>query len=797
MSASVKAADFFWTDGGFAETQYEIPPMPYPNQIKHFPSYAAACEYFRNTYTRWVSTVVYPGTTASSYLRPTNDVYYPHISNNIVTITDAYGPYQYWCGVTVLLSGRPDVSVTGDALRAITRYGSGCTPPKKLNTATGSCELDDKNPKNPPGGCTKAGNPINFIIANKFADETDYQLASQSPLQFIRQYNSADSYQYQIKFDTVGITRDPLGSKWSHNYYKGLDVSSTQVKLTLTNGQTFIFKSVSGSWQPDTDVDYRLQEILSGTTRTGWKVTTPDDTIETYNRIGDLLAITNPSGVSQTLTYSCTTVSATCPVATPSTIAPYAGLLIKITDNFGKTLNFTYNNLGQMSTMTDPAGNITRYGYDANGNLASVTYPDDTPADLTNNPKKAYVYGSDIGEAVNTGGVSQPHALTGIIDENGVRYATYKYDTNGKAISTEHAGSVEKYSLAYAPDGSNTAVTDPLGSIRTTHFTTILGVVKSTGTDQPGGSGCSAASSAITYDTNGNVASRTDFNGHKACYAYDMARNLETARVEGLPSVADCAANLAASSLPAPARKITTSWHGTYRLPLQTAEPKLLTTNTYDPSGNVLTHTVQATTDLTGAAGLTPTITGTPRTWTYTYNNFGQVLTSDGPRTDVSDVTTYTYYPDTDPNLGNIKDITNALGQKTSFNSYDGDGRPTQVTAPNGMVTTLAYFSRGWLKTLTVTGGSNIETTQYTYDLTGLLKTVTQPDTSVLTYGYDAAHRLTSITDSLGNKAIYTLDNMGNRINEQATDPTNVLRRNITRVYDALNRLQTVTGAAQ
>lgn len=451
--------------------------------------------------------------------------------------------------------------------------------------------------------------------------------------------------------------------------------------------------------------------------------------------------------------------------------------------------------------MTDPVGNIFRYAYDAAGNLASVTYPDDSPTVLTDNPVRAYVYG----ELANTANVSQPNALTGIIEKAnaadvGVRYATYQYDATGKAISTEHAGSVEKYSLAYAPDGSSTAVTDPLGSVRTTHFTTVLGVVKPTGTDQPGGSGCSAASSALTYDANGNVASKTDFNGHKTCYAYDLAHNLETARVEGLPSVADCAANLAASTLPAPARKITTSWHPSYHLPVQIAEPKLLTTHTYDPSGNLLTKTEQATTDLTGTAGLTPTVTGAPRTWAYTYNNFGQVLTADGPRTDVVDKATYTYYPVTDANIGNRGNLAtakNALGQTTTYNSYDGNGRPTKITAPNGVATTLAYYPRGWLKALTVTGGSNIETTQYLYFPTGLLQKVTQPDLSVLTYGYDAAHRLTSVTDSLGNKVTYTLDNMGNRTSEQATDPTNVLRRNITRAYDALNRLQTVTGAEQ
>jgi YD repeat-containing protein len=473
---------------------------------------------------------------------------------------------------------------------------------------------------------------------------------------------------------------------------------------------------VSEVWQPDFDVNYHLQEILTVGVRTGWTVTTPDNIAETYSAIGDLLAINDPKGLNQTLTYSCTTISATCPIVTPNTIASSAGLLIRVTDSFDRSLNFTYGSgidSGRIMTMTDPTGNITRYSYDANGNLATVTYSDATPAILTDNPKKTYVYG----EPVNTANVSQPNALTGIIDENNVRYATYQYDATRYAISTEHAtGGIEKYSLAYNPDGS-TEVTDPLGSVRTTHFMTVLGVVKSTGTDQPGGSGCSAASSNITYDTNGNVASRTDFNGYKSCYAYDLSRNLETARIEGLPGTADCAARLTAASLTAPARKITTSWHANYRLPLQIAEPKKLITYNYDPAGNALTHAEQATTDVTGTAGLTPLVQGSPRTWTYTYNNLGQVLTADGPRTDVVDKTTYAYYPATDANLGNrgnLYTVTNALGQVTTLTDYDANGRVGTITGPNTLVTNLAYFPRGWLKTLTLTYSSYVETTQYT-----------------------------------------------------------------------------------
>jgi YD repeat-containing protein len=540
-----------------------------------------------------------------------------------------------------------------------------------------------------------------------------------------------------------------------------------------------IFRPSVNGWIPDADISDKITEIkdiTSGST-IGWQYTIAStNEVENYDSKGLLISIKARSGEIQTLTYLTNLRNV---------------LLIRVTDHYGRQLNFTYDSLGRISSMTDPADNITRYSYDTSGNLSTVTYPDDTPADLTNNPKKTYVYG----EPANTANVSQPNALTGIIDENGVRYATYRYDASGRAISTEHAtGGIDKYSLAYSSDRSRTDVTDPLGSVRTTHFTTVLGVVKSTGADQPGGSGCGTASSNITYDANGNLASRTDFNNHKTCYAYDLSRNLETKRIEGLPATADCVALLAGGTLPVPARQITTNWHATYRLPLAIAEPQKLTIYTYYPSGLINTRSEQATSDLDGHAGLNPTAQGSARNWTLTYNNLGQVLTIDGPRTDVNDTTTYTYTTDGHSDLATI---TNPLGQVTRFADYDANGRARTITAANGVVTSLGYAPRGWLKTLTQTGGTNVETTQYTYTPSGQLQTVTPPDGSLLTYGYDDAQRLTSITDNLGNKITYTLDNIGNRTNEAATDISGGLRHNITRIYDALNRLQTVTGAAQ
>jgi RHS repeat-associated protein len=153
-----------------------------------------------------------------------------------------------------------------------------------------------------------------------------------------------------------------------------------------------------------------------------------------------------------------------------------------------------------------------------------------------------------------------------------------------------------------------------------------------------------------------------------------------------------------------------------------------------------------------------------------TYNNLGQVLTADGPRTDVSDVTTYTYYPTTSAGnytMGDLASVTYALGHVTSITKYDGNGRPLSITDANGVVTTLTYTPRGWLKTRTVNA---TQTTTYDYDGVGQVTKITQPDGSYLSYTYDAAHRLTDIADSAGNQIHYTLDAMSNRTKEETFD---------------------------
>lgn len=631
---------------------------------------------------------------------------------------------------------------------------------------TCSTQTSTPNPSTP--------NPIIFSSGNKVLVERDYVLRADNGLNFIRSYNAKLG---------VGIHS---GVNWLANQLSQVytaEASSTldnQAIVVAADGVRLPFTYDGTEWGSDADINDTLVELKDDATsyRTGWIYTknTSGD-VQTYNAFGQLTAITKRNGLSQQMTYQNT---------------PRFGALYSTQDPYGRSLFFSYNSIRRIATMTNPEGGLYQYGYstDGNNNLISVTYPDNTV--------KQYLY-----EDAN-----HPNALTGVIDENGSRYMTYTYDANGRAIdeiSPNVGTDVNHYAMSYNP-GVSTTVTIPNQSTRTYNFTTVLGVVKSTGTDQPAGAGCAAAGSNITYDANGNISTKTDFNGNQTTYTYDLTRNLETSRTEGLTT---------AGAATPETRTITTTWHPTWRLPLVISEytgnsatgtPLRTTTTVYDDKGNITSVTVN---DPVNNISRTTTIN-------YTYSTAvpGLVLTKvvDGPRIDVNDTTTYQYYahdavcedstatPIIDPitgvtpaNLGcrgQLQSMTNALGHATTYDRYNHHGQVEQMTDPNGLVTQNTYDLRQRLTSTTV--GS--ELTHYQYDDVGQLDILTLPDGSQLDYDYDTAHRLTDITDSDGNHIHYTLDAMGNRTNEDTQDPNGSLTKTLSRSYDALNRLQQVTG---
>jgi RHS repeat-associated protein len=600
----------------------------------------------------------------------------------------------------------------------------------------------------------KAGNPINVGSGNKIQVERDYSGASAGLLRFDRYYNSGGQ-RYGFMSSLGAEWTAQLGKHWRHTYDRRVTLVESGTLITAFvyrhDGKVLWYNLYNDVWYSDADVTSKLERLSSAGSFTGWKFTnSADGSVELYDASGVLQSITSRSGESVALAYNAN------------------GLLATATDAFGHQIQLAYDSNSQVGTVTVPGGSTYQYTYDTAGRLASVSNPDGS--------NKTYYYNETA--HVETG-ANLPNALTGI-DENGQRFATFKYFATGRAKSSEHAGGVELTTLTY-PNNTQRIVIDALGQSRTYGVSVVAGVSRVTSISQPC-TNCGAAG-AVTYDTSGNVLSRTSFNGSKTCYAYDLPRNLETVRVEGFAAGISCPANLAGYSPTAGTvqRKITTQWHSVYRQPVQIDEPGKRTTFTHDAAGNVLSRTEL------------DTATSVSRAWTYTFNSVGRVLTADGPRTDVSDVTTYTYHTcATGYQCGQVNTVTNAAGHVTTYSTYNAHGQPLTITDANGVVTTLTYDLRQRLTSRTV--GSDV--TAMTYWPTGLLKKTTLPDGGYLEYTYDAAHRLTDINDAEGNRIHYTLDLIGNRTGVQSYDLSNAMTRTRTRVYNALSRLYQEIGAA-
>lgn len=707
-----------------------------------------------------------------------------------------------------------------------------CTCDTNFNpnlTATNCLAANAPNPpKNAGPSCQKqqyaCTNPVNAGTGNKYQHEADYSGLGVYPLHAERTYNSGGT-------TPRGIIPTVWGSQWRGIYDRTIAVVTNSVATTAVinreDGRQHFYRLVSGAWVGDADVVGTLVQLANSA---GWTYVNESDETETYNASGQLVTITNRAGQTQTLTYSDGTAGAnggyvlTAAGAPTTTVLP-AGCLIRVTNPASRTLQFGYDGTGRVVKMTDPNGRTYAYAYSdttSTANLTSVTYPDDN---VPGGMMRTYLYGeaANVSSTPNAG-VSYAHALTGIVDENGNRFASWTYDANGLATSSEHGvfgSGIDHVRLAYGtPDASGnstTTVIDPRNNTRSYGFSTLLGVVKNTGiTGQP----CNGCDATVPHDANGNVASRTDFNGNTTCYAYDLTRNLETVRVEGLSLGTVCPATPSSytpsTTTGSVERKITTQWNATFRLPAVIAEPLRKTTYVYNGDvvggtaitcgnktdgttpvpGVLCSMTIQPTTDTTGAQGLSASATATPPSITnYTYNAAGQVLNVDGPRTDVSDITSYGY--DTQGNLTSVTNTVNPL-HPTILGNYDANGRPGKITDPNGLVTGLTYDARGRLKCRNAGGtgcSSGGEITSYTYYATGELKTVTLPTGAVYTYTDDATHRLTDIYDSLGNHIHYTLDVMGNRTLEQIFDTGGNIVKTHSREFNALNQLWHDIGA--
>ncbi|MCD4686238.1 MAG: Ig-like domain-containing protein [Anaerolineae bacterium] len=504
-----------------------------------------------------------------------------------------------------------------------------------------------------------------------------------------------------------------------------------------------------------------------------------------------------------------------------------------ITSSAGNlSVDFVRDGEGRITQITNPEGHVYTYGYDANGDLVSVTLPETPP-----------IVALPIGYTYHA---TEPHLFVSGTDPRGNTVATAEYcvdisqtycdaDDLGRLLAvTDALGNTTTYDydLTTASSGQTlTTITNPDGgTVELTHDETFGGklvrervMIEST---LP-----TYRTNTYTYnpDTLDLEAETMDEGGFNfvTLYGYNPDGHRESvinpAGIEvfhaqynqygGPTQITTATGNTItvgynANYMPESANDAfglvggyTWDTHGN---PIERTDANGNTTElVYDPYGNV-TQTISpipgqvtfSEYDLMGRRIATTDARGNQTS--YVYDALGRVEQITDP---LENVTHYEY----DAN-GNRTAVIDPLGRRTEF-TYDVANRLTRVDYPDGTFTHTIYNFRGRVETQTDKAG---RATTYHYNAIGQLKQVDAPNGTTL-YEYDKAGRLTAeetqgqndrkeytyndagnLTHvtivSLGEVTVYNYDNAGNRTQMTVQRPSGNYVVNYD--YDARGRME-------
>jgi RHS repeat-associated protein len=662
--------------------------------------------------------------------------------------------------------------------------------------APGVCVKRDEAPA--PPSCSSdcpgfaLGNPVQLASGAKVQTETDLTAGPGMLLTIKRTYRSL-RMNWKAQSASFG---------WSFSFDRDFNVElqtgNNELQIvsgSLGDGSAFRFEVRAGA-QTLSRYDKRVSLRPLSSTFDDWLLTTQDGQLERYKKINGsyrMVSAHRANGESATFSYDT------------------GNQLREIADANGRSIRITWRD-GLVESITSDNGSA-RYEYE------QASLPEQ--GEVAGVARLAAVHFHDRdGGLISSRRYHYEHEwlrflLTGITDENNIRFATYAITARPKPYWPSTLGA-STATFAY-PSEQTRRVTDPLGTERAYglyYASDSRGRIASE--SQPAGAGSAPAATAFTYSSSGDLASSTDRNGNKTCLLSDPVRGLETRRIEGLPAAGSCP--VAVSDIPNKAARMTsTQWHPDWRIKSAVAEANLITTYVYNgergadgqvahcagdamlpnakPIAVLCSKTIQATSDSNGTLGFAAAKSGPARTWQFTYNSAGQLLTRTGPADAGGKVESLrlAYYTDTTDShsIGDLASAINGAGETTVVSQYSKDGLATNIRQPGGQTIRLEYGPRRQLAARTVEDSSGLaQTTRYYYDDAGQLTRVVAPDGSSIEYVYDAAHRLTELRDGSGNSVHFTLDNLGNVIRQETRGPRGEVVTTTQRTFDALSRLQ-------
>ena len=595
------------------------------------------------------------------------------------------------------------------------------------------------------------GNPINPTTMSKIERVVDIDAPYGSDLSFVRVYQSAAYPLSRVVPADSGITvaLGTLGSGWRHNFERALvkrlhrDAKGSRVEamhLILEDGKEIPFYPTDTGFASDGEDRGHLSHDGSG-----WAYADSVGTVERFDDDGRILTRTFRDGRVLAFTYDDRGLS-------------------EVTDWKGRKLLFEYDTAGRMASVLAPSGERVNFTYGENleggrkADLVAATYADGSTIQ--------YVY-----DEANLGG-TPAHKLTGIIREDGKRFASFEYDYRNRAIRSARGEGLVEAALDLGSDDGDVRATPNEGGDERFRVKSVNGIPriirKTVVTSEED------LSRSYSYDAAGNVVEETDHLGGVTTHGFDDVRNLETTRTEAAGS---------------DSQRITNSlWHPVFDLPARLERGSAWVEFIYNDQGLVAeVHKGDLSKPAMPA-----------RVTKFAYGSNGKLVAIDGPLEGTGDMTRLEYYQEdaTDCKdgvscafrVGDLSEIVSPMGQRTRVTRYDGLGRVLEVRDPNGLSTIYKYDLRGRRVSvstrLDVPHAGEETVVRMDYDKNGNLNRIEDGDGVASEYIYDDAHRLIEIRDSTGAKRVFELDGLGHIVDETVVGIKGSLELRTRREFD-------------
>ena len=555
-------------------------------------------------------------------------------------------------------------------------------------------------------------------LANTFGFEYDNQgnlISLQDPGQ--------NEYQYAYNSDGLPILMiDALGHETVYVYDDNGNQTSISTKVTTpSGGKTLTLSKI-----------YDANGNVTSTTNSEGYVIQHE-----YDALGNLIAIIDGLGTRQEFNHD------------------DRGLLTEFVDSENNSYQYEYDALGRVTKDTDPLGRTTNYIYDKVGRLVETILPDETPLNLSDNPRIRIEYdltGQIIAE----------------IDANGNRSET-TYDQNGNPISLINNGQVVS-SYTYNANDRLISQQDALGREDQFIYDALGQIVE---TIDPLGN-----TSKTTYDALGRVIAEKDASGNQTQFEYDTVGNL-VGVVDSLGRRTEFIRDELGNQI-----------------------------ESISPNGNMIKQ------EYNGFGFITATELATGERQSITYNSAYEIASSinDSGNTvefgyDKNKNRTISSYSDgtsdiSDYNqVGGLASHTDRFGRSSTY-EYDAQGQLTSIEDTLGNSTGITYDLNGNVL-------SNIDalgnTISYSYDDFNRQTSITNGNRGTVSYAYDLVGNLTELTDPLGNETVVIYDDLNRPIAEinelgstrdftydESSNLSSITDRNgriTTFEYDSLNRL--------